>query len=146
MLDRLQLNILWLFRQISFPVLSYSDQENPPTTITLPLFCFIGVNDVSGEGRQGRHVSSLKTHHLPWSAAILWGLVGSLKYAPSLFLPSRLSQPMRLETTGRANKHLYVRHRSDRWNKRLTGLKSSLAPQTWPLRLLVRTWERWEIN
>lgn len=46
------------------------------------------------------------------------------------FPPRSLSRPMQLKTTGGANKHLYIRHRADRWNKRLTGLKSSLPPPT----------------
>lgn len=45
------------------------------------------------------------------------------------FLPYSLSQPMQLETPGRANKDLNVHHRSDRWYERLTGLKILHGPR-----------------
>lgn len=104
------------------------------------------VNYASGGRRQGRGACFLKLHHLTWGAAIPWRRGGSLKCALHLFPPCILSRPMQLKMTGRANKDLNVHHRSDRWNKRLTGLKSSLAPQAWPPQISVQTRERWEIN
>lgn len=108
---------------------------------------FIEVNDVSGGRRQGRSASFLKSHHPTWSTAIPRRYRGgSLKCELRLFPPHSLSRPMQVRTTGRANKHLYIHLSSDRWNKTLTGLKSSLTPQTWPPQLLVQSRKSWAIN
>lgn len=117
---------------------------HPPHSSLLP-FSFIGVNGVSEGRRQRRGACSLISPPHTKSSYTM-KTRGSLKCAIHLFPPRSLSWQLQLKMTGRANKYLYVRHRPDSWNKRLTGLKSCLALQTDPSALLVQTKERWEIN
>ena len=121
--------------------------SNPPpsTALSFP-FTLIEVNDVSRGRRQGRRARSLKSHHLAWSCNLHHEDLGGPWDVLSVHFPPRsLSRPMQLKTTGGANKHLYVRHRTDRWNKTLPGLKPSLPPPPPHAHVAsVETREKWE--